>query len=462
MLSLFQDPSDLTEIDQIEDRADPPAASVAAPLGMAILSGVVGLYFGGAVVGGALFALPAYVGLGKLKDGWNTKLFLRRNPGCYAHILKSDRDMIAYLEELGREEVTAQLIQAKKAKQRFSPSGKRAYKMLVPEEAKPAKNLREYLDNPEKEQGGIAKDGTVKAIAEKRAQTSAKNLEVTLDVVEHFLQHPRCTFLCAPPRTGKGIILAAMLAGIKGRYKQSWIGTCTIKQFSGENWYWQDSDSHINPDAGDDRLQTCREIYELYQEWISQDSSAENPAFIFIDELRDTLLRLKGITMGQVDPSFKVAGKDFCDWLREELISSATLNQCHHRFAVLAAPVNTAKALTFPDANSLQSYAAYILVTPTELSFAKAGNSAFAAPKIEANDSKFVDWYGLAWSTKSSQWLGVPSIPQQQIEKMAEENPALNWKYSDAEEVDSTGFEAMAHIAVTQLRLGKISEDGDF
>jgi hypothetical protein len=261
---------------------------------------------------------------------------------------------------------------------------------------------------------------TIASKLEPQVQESACRVSKMTDVATHFLNNLRCTFLCAPPRTGKGIVAAAMMMGFKQQQPKSWLGSCTIKQFNQEDWYWQWSDQHINPslETGADLILAARSIYGLYIDWTSTPSSAATPSLLVIDELRDTLLRLKGVTMNQVTPDFPNGSKDFAEWLRDELVSAATLNQCHHRFVLLIAPVNTATALTFSSANALQSYAAYVLATPEELSFTKGGNSAFTAPPIALNDSRFMGWYGLGWSTKGNEWLGIPNVPELDLERL--------------------------------------------
>ena len=270
----------------------------------------------------------------------------------------------------------------------------------------------------------IAPSFSSSAIAHNKPESENQPIAIpsskTIDVATHFLNNLRCTFLCAPPRTGKGIVAAAMMLGFKQQQPESWLGTCTIKQFNEEDWYWQWSDQHINPslETGADPIAAARSIYKLYLAWTSTPSNAGNPSLLVIDELRDTLLRIKGVMMNQVTPDFPNGSKDFADWLRDELVSAATLNQCHHRFVLLIAPVNTATALTFNSANALQSYAAYVLATPEELSFTKGGNSAFTAPAIAQNDSRFEGWYGLGWSTKGSEWLGIPNVPATHLEEL--------------------------------------------
>jgi hypothetical protein len=258
--------------------------------------------------------------------------------------------------------------------------------------------------------------GTTRAESETQSQQgtqpAAAASQVKIDIAAHFLENLRCAFLCAPPRTGKGVVAAAIMNGFKRRFPDGWLGSCTIKQFNLENWYWQWSDRHINPslESGIDPIATAKEIYSLYLDWMTTPSSPMKPSLLIIDELRDTLLRLKGVIMSEVSSDFPNGKKDFTDWLRDELVSAATMNQCHDRYVLLIAPVNTATALTFTSANALQSYAAYVLVTPSELSFTKAGNSVFSAPTIAAVDEKFTGWHGLGWSTKGSQWLGIPKV----------------------------------------------------
>ena len=270
------------------------------------------------------------------------------------------------------------------------------------------------IQNPDDQGNARTEDETQ---SQPGIQATAAASDVKTDIATHFLDNLRCTFLCAPPRTGKGIVAAAMMMNFKQRFSGAWLGSCTIKQFQGENWYWQWADRHINPslESGSNPIAVAKEIYALYLDWMSTPSSPMKPSLLVIDELRDTLIRLKGVTMGDVISDFPNGKKQFCDWLRDELVSAATMNQCHDRYVLLIAPVNTATALTFPDANSLQSYAAYVLVTPSELSFTKAGNSVFSAPPIAADDAKFSGWYGLGWTTKGSQWLGIPKVNAAEI-----------------------------------------------
>jgi hypothetical protein len=421
---LFNDPAEFTELEQIEDRANPPASSVGLPLAMAVVIGGAGFAFtASAVVGGALAALPGYLIYKKLGRKMKNDIFLRRNPGCIAHLIKKDRDMIAWIEAHGKEDVALQLQTAMKQGQKLTSVAKQALKALVPKDALPAKKVTQFLAEADRAStsdpiGAVKQQKPLQGTTMESA--AGKVALVKSDIASHFLSDLRCTFLCAPPRTGKGVASVGMMAGFKALYPKGWLGSCTIKQFTGEDWYWQFSDRHINPslESGATPHNSARLIYHLYKEWLTVPSSKDAPALLVIDELRDTLKRLKGVLMEHVDADYHNPEKGFDDWLREELISSATLNQCHHRFVLLIAPVNTATALTFKDANSLQSYAAYVLVTTKELAFAGTKGNAFGAPSIAANDPRFDDWYGLAWSTKGTCWVGLPKIPADRIAEL--------------------------------------------
>jgi hypothetical protein len=143
---LFDDPTDYDPIEDIENRANPPATSVGKPMMIAAALGVGGFAFtGSAIVGGSLAAVPAYMLIKTLKRAWRNNVFLRRNPGCYAHLIKSDRDIVQWLEAYGRDDVADQLQIALKAGQRLTPAAKRTAKLLLQPDQLPPKNVAAYL-----------------------------------------------------------------------------------------------------------------------------------------------------------------------------------------------------------------------------------------------------------------------------------------------------------------------------
>jgi hypothetical protein len=163
---IFQDPADVDELEQIENRANPAAASVGAPLFLTVGLGGVGLFLTGSpIVGGSLAALPAYALVKKLNRVWQNNVFLRRNPGCYAHLIRQDRDMIEWIEAHGKDEVADQLLLAMRQGQRLTRCAQRTAKVLIQPEKLPPKKVTAYLTaespiNPESLKSGTL-DSTI-------------------------------------------------------------------------------------------------------------------------------------------------------------------------------------------------------------------------------------------------------------------------------------------------------------
>jgi hypothetical protein len=217
-----------------------------------------------------------------------------------------------------------------------------------------------------------------------------------------------------------------MMMGFKLAYPAGTLFSSTIKQFQPEDWYFAESDYHINPSVNDP-IALAKQLYALYTAWEESNSTTEAPSLFVFDELRDTLLALKGVMVEDVSPDIQSLEPKFDEWLRNKIISAATLNQCHKRYLLLIAPTSTAQGMTFKDANSLRSYASYTLVTPKELAFTEGNNGAFAAPAIRPDSPLFSDWYGLAWSSKSKEWFGVPQIPAEAIALKESQTVDLNY-----------------------------------
>jgi hypothetical protein len=143
---LFNDPQDLSDLDLIHDRALPPGSSTGLPLFLTVGLGVGGFALtANPIVGGALAALPAYSLLKRLQKSWQDNAFERRNPGCIAHLIATDADMITWIEAHGAETVKTQLLTAVKGRQKLSGCAKRTLKLLCPDEALPAKRVDKFL-----------------------------------------------------------------------------------------------------------------------------------------------------------------------------------------------------------------------------------------------------------------------------------------------------------------------------
>jgi hypothetical protein len=428
-MTIFNDPAKTSKLEKIEDRALPAAVPIVTPGVAAAVLGFAAFAVSGSLPMVGFVTLPPITyGVQQIRSWMQAKRFEREH-GFITHLITTDRDMIAYLQIVGKKATAAQLRLALEEGQRLSaPAQKSANALLKPEEL-PHANVTAYLESTAPIDADVVdKPKALSAQDEKRKPTTVGDPaieKVTKDVVTEFLFALRCTVLCAPPRTGKGIVAAAMMMGFKLAFPAGTLFSCTIKQYAAEDWYFQESDYHINPNPHDP-IALGREVYALYNAWTESNSTTEAPSLLVLDELRDTLLYLKGVEMALIDPDHPTNEKFFDDWLRKELVSAATLNQCHKRYVLLIAPVSTASGMTFKDANSLKAYASYTIATPSELSFTDGNNGTFAAPAIAADSPLFSGWHGLAWSSKSKEWLGVPQFDADVIEYRAKSVPTLN------------------------------------
>ncbi|MCY7278161.1 MAG: hypothetical protein LH702_31600 [Phormidesmis sp. CAN_BIN44] len=432
---LFNDPADVSDIELVHDRALPSGGSTGLPLGIAVLLGVGGFALtANPIVGGAMAALPAYALAKRLKKSWQNHAFERRNPGSVAHLIKSDADMITWIEHHGVDEVRSQLLTALKQRQKLTSCAKRTLKALVPDAEIPLKKVEQFLSAQTQAlpAAGVEPIGanTQLNAVEVPAQPVQESVSAPKSVIEHYLSDLRSTFLCAPPRTGKGILAAQLMQGFKQRFPKGKLLTCTIKQFAGENWYWAYSDGHLNPETRtpDQQLAAARELFTLINAWESSQASADSPCLLVVDEIRDTLNLLGSISMKAISPDYSNSSKTFGEWLLGTAISSATLNQCHHRFMLIISPVVSLAGLggiKGVSKDALASFVGVTLAAPQALQFATGDNGTFSAPKIDPNDPRFLDCHALAYCKNDKQWYPIESVPKAALDKLANSNPTL-------------------------------------
>jgi hypothetical protein len=417
-MTIFTDPSKATKLEQIEDRALPASVPIVTPGVVAASVGIAVFAASGSIVTVGCAVLPVLTyGVQTIRKWMRSKRFEREH-GCIAHLIATDRDMIAYIKIVGEKTVATQLRLAMEEGQSLSSPAKKAAAALLDPSELPYADVATYLKSTGPIDAEVVEKPKTLSAQDEKPKTAttgdAAVQKVSKDVVDAFVDDLRCTILCAPPRTGKGIVAAGMMMGFKMAYPAGKLFSSTIKQYQPEDWYFSESDAHINPDPKDP-IGLARELYALYTAWEGSESSAEAPSLFVFDELRDTLLALKGVLCEDVSPDIQSMTPKFDDWLRYQLISAATLNQCHRRYLLLISPTSTAQGMTFKDANSLQSYSSFTLVTPSELAFSEGSNGTFAAPAIRPDSLQFDGWYGLAWHSKTKQWYGVPSVPQDVI-----------------------------------------------
>lgn len=436
---LFNDPKEVSEVDLIHDRALPTETSVGIPLAATVCLGVGGFVLSAnLIVGGALAAVPMYAMFKRFQNNWKNNAFERRNSGCVAHLIKADSDMITWIEHHGIEEVRSQLLTAMKHRQKLTPCARRALRALVPESELPAKRVEQFLSAqtalPPSEgvriTTGLGEPSAINVPSQTVQEQEQEGVPVPKSITEHYLSDLRSTFLCAPPRVGKGVLAVQLMQGFKSRFPNGKLLTCTIKIFAGENWYWSYSDAHLNPETRtpEQQLAAARDIFNLINFWESQRSTADTPCLLVIDEIRDTLNKLGAIPMSAVSPDWAESKKTFGEWMLGTAISSATLNQCHHRFMLIISPVMSLAGLggvKGVSADALASFVGITLAAPKALQFATGNNATFSAPKIDANDPRFLSCHALAYCKNDKQWYPIESIPKDAIDRLATSNPAL-------------------------------------
>ncbi|MFM2430616.1 MAG: hypothetical protein RLZZ511_1829 [Cyanobacteriota bacterium] len=294
---LFDDPTDYDPLEDIENRANPPATSVGKPMFIAAALGVGGFAFtGSAIVGGSLAAVPAYLLTKTLKRAWRNNVFLRRNPGCYAHLIKSDRDMVAWLEAYGRDDVAEQLQLALKAGQRLTPTAKRTAKLLLQPEALPPKNVAAYLaaEQPAITASAPAKSqpvptATAQTATPAASQQTGQAQEETPILCREVVNLPvalagrfKPTVITARPRVGKSLAISHAMAQLKAQGVSIWI--IQPKPSPQELGYWKHADRFLGFWAEkclQDDEATVAKLNQFIDEWRAQ---IHRPTLLFIDE----------------------------------------------------------------------------------------------------------------------------------------------------------------------------------
>jgi hypothetical protein len=448
----LKDPAKVSTLQRLEADKVHTSDAVGMKLSMTLLVGF-GVFIATAnpLFGAVAGAFPALSMMRGLKRGAERKQFYRRSGGALAHLL-DEAELVQLVKQVGLEEVKRQLCVAIEHGQELTDDAEDLANQII--EKRPATTIAEMLaelDELPLSQDELLEEDSIEVSAETVIESSTATASTASatpaqsnrppslrpDIAETILAQLRCLFVTAPPRVGKGIVMLYIQATLKEAYPKSTLLTCTIKQFEGENWYWQYSDGHINPDitsswiSHQDKVRAARLAYAQYQHWESLKATPDEPAILLIDELRDHLNGLADVKMSEVSTDFiggPIAKQSFSQWFFNNAISAATLNQCHFRFIWLISPVMSLGGLggiKGVTVDSLASYSGLTLVTPDRLQFATGGGSAFAAPKISADDVQFEGYHGLAWAKDSKQWLPLPIIPQADIDRMAANPPKL-------------------------------------
>jgi hypothetical protein len=227
---IFDDPQDYDPLEQIELKANPPATSVGKPLILTAALAVGGFALtASAIVGGSLAALPAYFLLKRLNRSWKNHVFLRRFPGCYAHLIRDDLDMVEWIEAHGRDDVADQLRVALMQRQRLTPCANRTAHILIKPEALPQNSVVAYLSAIDQDETAETtantESGNPKSSSGSSAEAETPTEQASPEIAQrqderslfvHLADNPfLCWFILASQRTGKTSSAAAASLVVK-------------------------------------------------------------------------------------------------------------------------------------------------------------------------------------------------------------------------------------------------------
>lgn len=289
-LALFQDPADLTEVEIIEDRALPIAESMGGKLSMVAALGLAGFIAGGPMVAGAAALVPAWLILESLGRGARNHTFVRRNPGCVAHLIKSEPDLRIWLEELGEAEVRRQLMTAMRHNQPLSRAAKNLAAELVPDCDRPAKTAREHLGKLRSAAVEVQAlpAAAVDSIETPQLAVESPSVSVESQVLRTVVESPGISWLIpGGQRCGKSYFAAAASRELA---KQGWkIYHINLASYGNEDsYYWSHCARSVVGDlstiaSADEATDLVYDAIEVLEEF----KNSEN-AILIADEITYT------------------------------------------------------------------------------------------------------------------------------------------------------------------------------
>ena len=405
------------KLNQIEDIADealsgvisssalPLVSGIAVGFGMSSISGIpilgaaAGFYFLYSAVNGALQ---------KGKDAEYIK-----DAGILAHAL-NEPELIRYAEIIGPDAAVNEVLQAYRDGKTITPAarklciamGKTPKRRSIATFLEDIKQLQTLPDTAYSSPDALA---ATPSIAGGTYQINT--------AVDDMVNPVRSSYVAAPPRTGKGILIALAMSAYKRRHPTGALYTYTPKQDPKENWYWEASDQHFNPDLDQNPTRAAQSLYAMIRHWQSLPSSPDAPILFVFDELSTTLSRLKPVKMSEIDETlFTDDNRPFPVWLMDFLIHEASMRQSVDRFVWVLTPLATVSE-SGVSASALKSLRNYTLASRENLKFADGGNATFAAPKITSDHSLFNRHRTIAYSHDSQTWLPIPTVSPEELGK---------------------------------------------
>lgn len=448
------------KLDKIEDVADNAlkgaVSSSALPLltGLGVGFGVAG-FSGMPIVGLAAAGYFLYSAVnGAIKKGQDAEYI--KDAGLIAHALK-EPDLIKYAEIVGPDAAIAEILQAYQDGQTITAA---ARKLCIAMGKQPKRRtIATFLEEIQALQN-LPHDATAQTSPAALAPSSVGGTCKIHTAVEDMVNPVRSSYIAAPPRTGKGVLIALAMKEFKQLYPKGTLYTYTPKQDPKEDWYFETSDQHFNPDLDDNPTRAAQSLYAMIRHWQSLPSAPDAPILFVVDELSTTLGRLKPVKMSEVDDGlFADDNRPFPVWLMDFLVHEASLRQSVDRFVWVMTPLNTVTE-TGVSAGALKSLRNYTLASRGNLKFADGGNATFAAPKITADHSLLNRYQTIVYSHDNQTWLPIPTIAPNDLERLKHSNPSLKmWGEMPAAIVGNATWEAPNAAAVFTAAYGQAFMD---
>jgi hypothetical protein len=380
--------------------------------GIAVGFGVAG-FSGIPIVGAAAAGYFIYSAVnGAIQKGQEAEYI--KEVGILAHALK-ESDLVRYAEIVGVEAATSEILMAYQDGQPITAAARKLCQAIG--KTPKRRTIATFLEEIQQLQN--LPDQTVSA-----APALAKPPETGIaspptiaggtckihTAVDDLVSPVRSSYISAPPRTGKGILIALAMREFKQRYPNGMLYTYTPKQDPKEDWYWESSDQHFNPDLDQHPTRAAQSLYAMIRHWQSLSSSPETPILFVCDELSATMARLKPVKMSDIDDVlFTEDNRSFSAWLLDFLIHEASMRQSVDRFVWVLTPLCTVQE-TGVSASALKSLRNYTLASRENLKFADGGSAAFAAPKISADHPLLSRYWTIAYSHDGKSWLPIPTL----------------------------------------------------
>ena len=413
------------KLDKIEDIADDTlkgaVSSSALPLltGLGVGFGVAG-FSGMPIVGLAAAGYFIYSAVnGAIKKGQDAEYI--KDAGLIAHAL-NETALVRYAEIVGPTAAVDEILQAYSDGQTITAA---ARKLCVAMGKQPKRRtIATFLEEIQALQN-LPHDTPVQTSPAAIAPSSVGGTCKILTAVDDMVNPVRSSYIAAPPRTGKGVLIALAMQEFKQLYPKGTLYTYTPKQDPKEDWYFETSDQHFNPDLDDNPTRAAQSLYAMIRHWQSLPSAPDAPILFVVDELSTTLGRLKPVKMSEVDDGlFADDSRPFPVWLMDFLVHEASLRQSVDRFVWVMTPLNTVTE-TGVSAGALKSLRNYTLASRGNLKFADGGNATFAAPKITTDHPLLSRYQTIAYSHDNQTWLPIPTIASNDLERLKHSNPSL-------------------------------------